>query len=209
MLFRSVPSHDNHGQIWANAYNGYCYKIALPIPAVPTSSITTSTIYSDTAVTLSCSTSGATIKYTTDGTTPSATNGTTYSAPFTVSATTTIKFCAIKDGYLTAGTDVVLTLSTLGFAMAGLTQLWTGSSFAGCYLFTVGSSLYLNTSSMFVDGGSEKIYKWNGTTWVYKITYSGSLSHRQSLTQYTYQSSVLGVIVPTSRPYRDWETSIS
>jgi peptidoglycan/xylan/chitin deacetylase (PgdA/CDA1 family) len=34
----------------------------------------------------------ASTRYTTDGTTPSATNGTTYAGPFTVAATTTVKF---------------------------------------------------------------------------------------------------------------------
>lgn len=124
-----------NGELWAAAYNGYCYKITLPPlpspPATPTSSLTTSTIYTDTAVTLSCSTSGATIKYTTDGTTPSASNGNTYSTPFTVSKTTTIKFCAIKDGYLTAGTDVVLT-------WAGIFTLLSSIAGSGCEWYVIG-----------------------------------------------------------------------
>ncbi len=48
-------------------------------------------------VTISCSTSGATIYYTIDGSTPSA-SSTTYNGPITISETTTLKAIAIKDG---------------------------------------------------------------------------------------------------------------
>ncbi len=43
------------------------------------------------------------IYYTTDGTTPSATNGTLYTASFSVNAKTTVKAVAIKDGWLNSG----------------------------------------------------------------------------------------------------------
>ena len=47
-------------------------------------------------VSMTCSTTGATIYYTTDGTDPSANNGTEYTESFTVSTTTTVKAIAIK-----------------------------------------------------------------------------------------------------------------
>ena len=49
-------------------------------------------------VSISCGTDGATIYYTTDGTEPSATNGTAYTESFTVNTTTTVKAVAVKDG---------------------------------------------------------------------------------------------------------------
>lgn len=49
-------------------------------------------------VTISCSTPGAAIYYTTDGTTPSSTNGTAYSSAITLSETKTIKAIATKNG---------------------------------------------------------------------------------------------------------------
>jgi hypothetical protein len=49
-------------------------------------------------VTLSSSTSGATIRYTLDGSAPSETAGTVYTAPFTVSGTTTVKAMAYASG---------------------------------------------------------------------------------------------------------------
>jgi formylglycine-generating enzyme required for sulfatase activity len=50
------------------------------------------------SVTITCATSGATIKYTTDGSTPSSSAGNTYSAAITVSSTSVIKAVAIKSG---------------------------------------------------------------------------------------------------------------
>ena len=49
-------------------------------------------------VTISTTTSGASIYYTTDGTTPSSSNGTLYTAAIPVSETTTIKAIAVKTG---------------------------------------------------------------------------------------------------------------
>ena len=46
-------------------------------------------------VTITCETSGATIRYTTDGTDPTATTGTVYDQPFTLNATTTVKAIAV------------------------------------------------------------------------------------------------------------------
>ena len=51
-------------------------------------------------VSLSTPTSGATIRYTTDGSTPTATNGADYSLPIDVTGTTTLRAVAIKPGSL-------------------------------------------------------------------------------------------------------------
>ena len=53
---------------------------------------------SGNTATITCATSGATIKYTTDGSTPSASNGSTYSSAITLSTSCTIKAIAIKSG---------------------------------------------------------------------------------------------------------------
>ena len=66
--------------------------------ATPTFSPAAGTYTSAQNVTIACATEGATIYYTTDGTEPSATNGTVYSEAIAVSATTTIKAIAVKDG---------------------------------------------------------------------------------------------------------------
>lgn len=64
----------------------------------PTFSPGAGTYTSAQQVTLSTATSGATIHYTTNGTTPSATVGTVYSGPITVASSTTLKAIATKSG---------------------------------------------------------------------------------------------------------------
>lgn len=64
----------------------------------PTFSPAAGTYYEPQSVTLSCTTTGATIRYTTDGTDPTATTGTVYSGPISVSSTTTIKAIATASG---------------------------------------------------------------------------------------------------------------
>jgi uncharacterized protein (DUF1800 family) len=56
------------------------------------------TFSGDQAVDLAGSTPGATIRYTTDGSTPSAVNGTTYSGPITITSTTNLQAIALKSG---------------------------------------------------------------------------------------------------------------
>lgn len=65
--------------------------------ATPTFSLDEGTYEGTQSVTISCSTTGATIYYTTDGGTPSS-SSTEYEGAISVSATQTIKAIAIKDG---------------------------------------------------------------------------------------------------------------
>jgi len=65
--------------------------------ATPTASPTPDTYSSTQNVTLSCTTAGATIRYTTNGSEPTS-SSTQYSSPITVAATTTIKAKAFKSG---------------------------------------------------------------------------------------------------------------
>lgn len=73
--------------IYVYASEGMC--------AVPTASV------SSNSVTLSCDTSGATIKYTTDGTNPkTSATAQTYSSAVSISADTKFRFYAFKAGSL-------------------------------------------------------------------------------------------------------------
>jgi len=56
-------------------------------------------------LTVSTDTSGATIRYTTDGTLPTLSNGSTYSAPITISTTTVLRARAFKTGLLETDVD--------------------------------------------------------------------------------------------------------
>jgi hypothetical protein len=75
--------------------------VAVSVPpqaAAPTFSPAAGTYTSSVAVTLALATGGAVIRYTTDGSTPSA-SSTRYTAPFTLTATTTVRALAQATGY--------------------------------------------------------------------------------------------------------------
>lgn len=57
-----------------------------------------------TGVTMTCATAGSAIKYTLNGTTPSATNGLTYSAPINITSTSGLKAVATKSGLANSAT---------------------------------------------------------------------------------------------------------
>ena len=91
--------------------------------ATPTFSPAAGTFTTAQTVSISCTTQGATIHYTMDGSTPTA-NSTTYSSPLAISETTTIKAMAMKTGMnnsnvATATYNIVQasTLTTIG-------QIW-------------------------------------------------------------------------------------
>lgn len=65
-----------------------------PVVATPAFSPQTGTYITTQNVTISTATAGATIRYTTNGTDPTISNGTIYSAPVTISTTTTLKAIA-------------------------------------------------------------------------------------------------------------------
>lgn len=84
------------------------YTINLPPVATPSFSPPAGTYTSIQSVTISSATSGATIRYTTNGTDPTSTTGTVYSSPVSITATTTLKAIAYKSGM----TDSTVTSGT-------------------------------------------------------------------------------------------------
>lgn len=66
--------------------------------ATPEFSPVAGTYYNPKLITINCSTIGAQIKYTLDGSTPSASNGTLFSVPFVIGTNTTVKAIGLKSG---------------------------------------------------------------------------------------------------------------
>ena len=66
--------------------------------AAPTFNPAAGTFTTSTAVTIATTTGGASIRYTTNGTTPSSTVGTVYSSPVSLTATSTLKAIAYETG---------------------------------------------------------------------------------------------------------------
>lgn len=104
----SVPIYDSNGAVVGFKQiasvpkpNGNNVKSGIPQVLDVVASVVSGKVTSGTKVTLSTETDGATIYYTTDGTTPT-TSSTQYSAQITVSAATTIKAFAVKAGEVPA-----------------------------------------------------------------------------------------------------------
>jgi hypothetical protein len=79
----------------------FAYTISLPAAATPTFSPAPGAYSTAQTVTISDTTAGATIYYTTDGTTPT-TSSTVYSAPFQISEPTTVEAIATANDYSTS-----------------------------------------------------------------------------------------------------------
>ncbi|MDM4762068.1 chitobiase/beta-hexosaminidase C-terminal domain-containing protein [Galbitalea sp. SE-J8] len=99
------------------------YQSSAPVTvAAPTFSPAGGTFSSAQSVSLSSSTSGASIRYTTDGSTPSS-SSTLYSGPIAVTSTTTIKAIALKSGATdSAVASATFTISGGSGGPAGYTE---------------------------------------------------------------------------------------
>jgi hypothetical protein len=100
--------------------------------AAPTFNTATGTYASAQSVTISSTTSGATIRYTTDGSTPSATVGTVYTSPVNIASTATLKAIAYKSGM----TDSAVTTGDYIIGGSNAVAAPTFSPAAGTYLRT-------------------------------------------------------------------------
>ena len=115
---------------------------AIQICAVPTFNPAAGTYSSAQTVTISTITSGASIRYTTDGTTPNSTVGTVYSSPVTISSACTLQAIAYNSGYAnsTVTSGAYIFVGPLGVFTAnqdiGTTGAAGSSSYASC-IYTV------------------------------------------------------------------------
>jgi uncharacterized repeat protein (TIGR03803 family) len=91
--------------------------IVPPLVAAPAFSPAAGTYTSAQTVTVTSTTSGASIRYTTDGSTPTETNGTLYSNPVSISATTSLQAIA----YATGNADSSVTNNTFTINIATTT----------------------------------------------------------------------------------------
>lgn len=95
----------------------------------PTFSPGGGTYASAQSVTISTTTSGASIRYTTDGTTPTSTTGTLYTGPVSVSATTTLKAIAYASGMTdSAVASATYTISTGGTTLRREAESYNAST---------------------------------------------------------------------------------
>lgn len=130
---------------------------ALGTTATPTFGAAAGTYLNSVGVVLSCSTPNSTIMYTTDGTTPNATNGVVYTNSFTLSSTATVKAYATsyyrpdsavasRSYTITSGTRVYYgrssNTSLTGTQVEALGYTTHTSGISGSYTFALGSGYY-------------------------------------------------------------------
>ena len=101
----STQSHDFlYSQMLNITVQGQTITVETPVITPDGGEITEAT-----TVTITCATTGASIYYTTDGSTPSATHGTRYTAPITINETTTLSAIAVLDGVSSTVTTATFT----------------------------------------------------------------------------------------------------
>ena len=130
----AVSWTDNSGNFWlfggfygSNELWEYQPSTAsLPAAVMPNFSVAAGTYTTAQTVTISDAMSGATIYYTTNGTTPT-TSSSVYSVPITVSSTETIEAIATASGYPTSG------VATAAYTIAPLASAPTFSPSGGTY----------------------------------------------------------------------------
>jgi hypothetical protein len=83
----------------SNPGDGVVFQLIVPATAAPTFSPAAGTYTGAQAVTITSATGGATIRYTTDGSAPTQTNGTLYSGPLSLSSTITLNAIAYEPGF--------------------------------------------------------------------------------------------------------------
>jgi nucleoid-associated protein YgaU len=98
--------------------------------AAPTFTPAAGVYTSSQNVAIATTTEGAEIRYTTDGTDPSATSGTVYAGPVAVAATTTLKAVAVKKDWTDSavvGAEYTITGTVAGVTFSPASGSYTGS----------------------------------------------------------------------------------
>jgi hypothetical protein len=167
--------------------------------ATPTASPAGGSYSTAQTVTLSTTTSGASIRYTTNGIDPTSTSGTLVSGSISVTATTTIKAIAYKEGMTDSGIlTATYTISGSGNGELGAWSFPENLKVTYTYLgdpntvIKIGNSYYRYQEVV----GNGEVHQWylknTGTdSWIFydKITLNGSwetTSYMQGLTLASY-----------------------
>lgn len=170
--------------------------------AAPSFSPTAGAYSSAQSVTISTATSGATIRYTTDGSTPSATVGTVYSSVLSISATTTLKAIATKSGMtdstVTSGTYTITSGGPSGYTycadenqtytLSGTCDVAYGANGSFNYLYNRTGSITFNNATFGdpIPGVAKKGYYKSGSVGG-TYTASTGFSSTQGANQWSYK----------------------
>jgi hypothetical protein len=182
----------------------YTISAVAPTAAAPTFSPASGTYTATQTVTLSDSTAGAAIYYTTDGTTPTAASA-KYSTALTVAATTTIKAIAVATGYTnSAVSNAAYTISATQPAAAAPTVSPAAGTYTSAQAValadgTPGAVIHYTTDGS-TPSNASAVYSAalsvNATTVVKAIAVAGGYTN-STVTSATYTISATGSPVST------------
>lgn len=136
------------------------YTINYPQVAAPSFNPIGGNYVGAQSVSITTTTGGASIRYTTDGSTPSETHGTIYIGPANISVTTTLKAIAYESGYLDSG----IAMGTYNIS-GGLPSGWANTDIGAVGL--AGSATY-NAGTFTDQGGGTDIW---GTVDAFNYSY--------------------------------------
>ncbi len=173
-LLVSFTVADNYGSVWGNVTLQAATLVSSTTPTVATPTITPNggTYTNSVSVTLATQTAGASIRYTTDGTDPTA-SSTLYSVPITLTQSVTLKAKGFLPGYNDSTTASAAFTITATPTVATPTITPAG----GTYTNSVSVTLATTTS------GASIRYTTNGTDPTASSTlYSAPITLTQSVT---------------------------
>ena len=163
------------------------YTINLPMTQTPTFSPAAGTYTGTQSVSIACSTSGATIYYTLDGSTPT-TASSVYSGPLSLAVSTTINAIATASGYTqsaqatAAYTINLATAAQVSFSLP--TGTYTGTQSISLSCSTAASSIYYTTD------GSQPTTSSNLYSGPIKVTATETITAFSTATGYNPSAAV-------------------
>jgi hypothetical protein len=184
----------------ANGYSPSAEAIAtytIPLPAAPNFKVAPGTYSTAQTVTISDATPGATIYYTTNGTTPT-TSSTKYTGPITVSSTETLMAIATVGGNVSS--TVAAAAYTITFACHinyTIYSQWLGGFEAGITIDNTGTTAIGNWTLTWTFANGQKITQlWDGNetqsgakVTVTNMSYNGSIPAGGSYTGMGFNGS--------------------
>lgn len=136
-----------------------------PTCATPTFSPAAGAVFAGTEVSINCSTTGASIYYTTNGNKPSASEGTLYEDPIEINEATTIKAIAVKDG--AEDSEVATAEYTIKQAISGFNNIDFESDL-DCYVDWTFTNAEKSTGAITAHGGTYYATTGGKTTAVFQ-----------------------------------------
>ncbi len=183
------------------------YTINLPTAVAPTFSPVAGTYTSPQTVTITTTTSGASIHYTTDGSTPSATAGTLYSAPVSIGVTTTLKAIAFKTNFnsstVTSGVYTINLPTAVAPTFSPVAGTYTTTQNITITTTTSGASIHYTTDGSTPSATAGTLYSAPvsiGTTTTLKAIVFKTNFNNSSVTSGTYTINLPTAVAPTFSP---------